>query len=621
MELASPESTTPTWMWTIGYLTVGVITCVGCCSYVLQRRKATAKMKKEKDFIVNQVSHPKFPLLKPGEDNAPILTGVRVVELATVVAGPSAARCLADHGAEVIKVETSNGDMWRNYLKVIEKKRFVKGGNYVSSFEHVNFNKSSIVLDVSKGPKQVAQLHELLSKADVFITNVRLPSLQKLGLDYCSIKNTHPHLIYGHLSAWGLVGPGRSDPGYDFGAFWSRTGMSTLMNGPGTYSQYPGAFGDTITGLNLVSGILIQLRRRLQNGGIGSLVETSLLRTGMWVNAPMILREVDTKGGSGTDIPAYRQANSREHCSPSTMTTPFNEKVVKNVQSGEGKKVGVNSNCGVKAFEVYDQYVTKDRIRFALLELGTPKYMLEASKRLQNAIDEIVEKNPIPVNPIVRRSSSSSSSNDGDMDDDIPSFRLCCLNYNYDTIDEMLTKHNISHMKTFDYMSATTQRDLPEHNMASLIKLPLAMNISESFVHSDLPPDVKIWCRSPFDFSCSDQHSKIHRRAPELGAHTVAILEKKEAFVKRPTNHPSCLPKVSANDVETIEASADRKYVPPLSDVIMIELSTMGPAVSAAGCLVGDEGGRVIQIIVEYTDDIVGGGNEDQGKRKKSYVL
>ena len=192
--------------------------------------------------------------------------------------------------------------MWRKYLKIIEKKR----KTFVSSFEHVNFNKSSVVLDLSKGPEQLAQIKSLLASADVFVTNVRLPSLQKLGLDYASLKDTHPHLVYGHLTAWGMVGPGRGDPGYDFGAFWSRTGMSTLMNGPGTYSQYLGAFGDTITGMNLVGGILTCLRNKLKNGGFGALVETSLLRTGMWVNAPMILRQVATKGASGEELPEYR---------------------------------------------------------------------------------------------------------------------------------------------------------------------------------------------------------------------------------------------------------------------------------------------------------------------------
>jgi crotonobetainyl-CoA:carnitine CoA-transferase CaiB-like acyl-CoA transferase len=88
--------------------------------------------------------------------------------------------------------------MWRKYLKIIEKER----KTFVSSFEHVNFNKSSVVLDLTKGPEAIAKMLKLISEADVFITNVRLPALQKLGLDYASIKDSHPHIVYGHLSAW-----------------------------------------------------------------------------------------------------------------------------------------------------------------------------------------------------------------------------------------------------------------------------------------------------------------------------------------------------------------------------------------------------------------------------------
>ena len=375
--LTNPDTTS--YLYVLGCVTVGVITCVSCCSYLLKRRKRTAALKQQQDYLDLQTKHPTFPMRTPGA-GAPILTGVRVIELATVVAGPSAARCLADHGAEVIKIEAPSGDMWRKYLKIIEKKR----KTFVSSFEHVNFNKSSVVLDLAKGPEQLAQIKRLLASADVFVTNVRLPSLQKLGLDYASLKDTHPHLVYGHLSAWGLVGPGRGDPGYDFGAFWSRTGMSTLMNGPGTYSQYPGAFGDTITGMNLVGGILTQLRKKLTNGGFGALVETSLLRTGMWVNAPMILRQVATKGASDEELPEYRAATDRAHCFPATMAAAAAAAAAADTPHPE--------EDGAKPHEVYDQYVTHDQVRFAVLELGSPSFMAHAATRLQQAMNDIVGK-------------------------------------------------------------------------------------------------------------------------------------------------------------------------------------------------------------------------------------
>ena len=309
----------------------------GCCC---QARNARAlKKKRAKAFAALQIDHPShlFPNDNAIGGGAPILKGVRVLELATVVAGPSAGRILAEHGAEVIRVEPPSGDMWRNYLKILEGHR----PTFTSTFEHTSFNKSSVVLDLTT-PNGVAEMKTLMGKADMFITNVRLPALVKLGLDYNSVKNHAPHLVYGHLSAWGLIGPAKGAPGYDFGAFWSQTGMAALNNSQGHFAQYPGAFGgkwgvwllwllllftlvhyfgallwcitlvhhfgasvfvthvlfhracpihsvhpsfphhlrygDTIAGSNLVSGMVSGLRQRFTNGGVGCYLETSLLR-------------------------------------------------------------------------------------------------------------------------------------------------------------------------------------------------------------------------------------------------------------------------------------------------------------------------------------------------------
>ena len=178
---------------------------LGCCcnSRSIQKKKE----QRQQAFEDLQTRHPLFPSVPPGS-GAAILTGVRVLELATVVAGPSAGRLLADHGCEVIRVESKKGDMWRNYLKILERTR----KTFTTTFEHTSFNKSCVVLDL-KSKADLLKMKKLMSKADIFITNVRLPGLQKLGLDYASIKDEMPHLIYGHLTAWGLVGPARGDPG------------------------------------------------------------------------------------------------------------------------------------------------------------------------------------------------------------------------------------------------------------------------------------------------------------------------------------------------------------------------------------------------------------------------
>ena len=86
---------------------------------------------------------------------------------------PSCGRILADHGAEVVRVEPPSGDMWRNYLKILERER----PTFVSTFEHTSFNKSSVTIDYTT-EAGLAQLKSLIAGCDVFITNVRLPPLQ-----------------------------------------------------------------------------------------------------------------------------------------------------------------------------------------------------------------------------------------------------------------------------------------------------------------------------------------------------------------------------------------------------------------------------------------------------------
>ena len=179
----------------------GAIVATCGAIHILKSRKIKGKKKKEETFKANQVEHPSFPHVAPGK-GAPLLTGVRVVELATVVAGPSAGRIFADHGAEVVRVEAPSGDPWRRQFKnVFERDR----KSFVSSFEHVNFNKSCVMIDITT-VDGLRQIKELIAEADVFITNVRLPALQRRGLDYASIKDEFPHIVYAQLSAWGLVG-------------------------------------------------------------------------------------------------------------------------------------------------------------------------------------------------------------------------------------------------------------------------------------------------------------------------------------------------------------------------------------------------------------------------------
>jgi crotonobetainyl-CoA:carnitine CoA-transferase CaiB-like acyl-CoA transferase len=201
------------------------------------------------------------------------LEGVKVVELAIMVAAPSCGCVLADWGAEVVKVETQDGDPMRHhYLPMSE---------YSPPFELDNRGKRSIVLDLKK-PTCLGVFHRLLAEADVFLTNVHYDSLQGMGLDYESLRERYPRLIYCHVSGYGLRGEERDRPAYDVGAYWSRTGFAHMYTSPGYHPPiHRGGVGDHPTGAIAAAGVCAALFAR-ERTGRGQLVETSLVRTGAY---------------------------------------------------------------------------------------------------------------------------------------------------------------------------------------------------------------------------------------------------------------------------------------------------------------------------------------------------
>jgi len=136
------------------------------------------------------------------------LDGIRVVDLTTVVVGPTATLFLADYGAEIIKVEAPGGDL----LRTLGGRS--KSGQLSGKFTHFNRNKRSIVLDLKQEQAQAA-LHKLLATADVFIANIRPAALERLGLGPDSLRKAHPKLIVCNLMGFGRAGRYRDRPAYD----------------------------------------------------------------------------------------------------------------------------------------------------------------------------------------------------------------------------------------------------------------------------------------------------------------------------------------------------------------------------------------------------------------------
>ncbi len=204
-----------------------------------------------------------------------LLEGLKVVEMATWVAGPGCAAIMADWGAEVIKVEGAGGDPTRGFYPDTAE----SPGNPVFAME--NRGKRGIVLNTATSEGRAA-LIAVLRDADIFITNLRPGALKRAALDHDSLRTELPKLIYASISGYGLQGPDADLPAFDITGFWSRGGIAaaTIPPDQSPFPCRPG-FGDHMTALATLSGVLAALHERATTGR-GRLVETSLLRTGAY---------------------------------------------------------------------------------------------------------------------------------------------------------------------------------------------------------------------------------------------------------------------------------------------------------------------------------------------------
>lgn len=205
-----------------------------------------------------------------------MLEGLRIVELATYIAAPGAAGIMADWGAQVIKIEAPAGDPIRRFFDGLGSDQSVN-----PVFELDNRGKRGVVLDIAKPEGREAAL-KLIATADVFLTNVRPGALKRAGLDHDTLMVLQPQLIYCSLTGYGLEGPDADKAGMDVASFWSRSGVGSVT-APKGVEPFPirTGMGDHITSLAIVSAIMAAVYER-QNTGKGRLVETSLLRTGVY---------------------------------------------------------------------------------------------------------------------------------------------------------------------------------------------------------------------------------------------------------------------------------------------------------------------------------------------------
>jgi len=200
------------------------------------------------------------------------LAGVRVVELARILAGPWAGQTLADLGAEVIKVESPAGDDTRNWGPPFIDR---SGDRSAAYFHGCNRGKASIAVDFRTDAGQ-ARVRDLVRDADILIENFKVGGLAKYGLDYDSLSALNPGLIYCSITGFGQNGPYAHRAGYDY-IIQGMSGFMSITGAPDGQPQRAGvAVTDLFTGLYSVAGILAALHQRAQTGR-GQHIDMALL--------------------------------------------------------------------------------------------------------------------------------------------------------------------------------------------------------------------------------------------------------------------------------------------------------------------------------------------------------
>jgi len=213
------------------------------------------------------------------------LAGLKVVELARILAGPWAGQVLADLGAEVVKVESPAGDDTRSWGPP-----FVAdpdGGRSAAYYHACNRGKRSVIADFTTAEGQAA-VRALVADADVLIENFKVGGLAKYGLDYASLSALNPRLVYCSITGFGQTGPYAARAGYDF-IVQGMGGIMSLTGEPDGAPQKIGvAFADIMTGLYAVIAIQAALQMR-ERTGRGQQIDMALLdtMTGVLANQAM----------------------------------------------------------------------------------------------------------------------------------------------------------------------------------------------------------------------------------------------------------------------------------------------------------------------------------------------
>lgn len=198
--------------------------------------------------------------------------------MSTYAAAPACCRMLAEWGADVVKVESFAGDIYR-YFGLVLKAVAREDENAI--FEVDNAYKRGVCIDL-KNPDGREVMARLLESADVLVTNLRARALENLGLTYEALAARYPRLVYGYINGYGDKGPIADRPGFDLTAYWARGGIMGNLGEPDAPPLSAAAgFGDHPSGLFLAGGIAAALVGR-ERTGKGDKVEVALYHAAIW---------------------------------------------------------------------------------------------------------------------------------------------------------------------------------------------------------------------------------------------------------------------------------------------------------------------------------------------------
>ena len=217
-------------------------------------------------------------------DGQRVFSGLKVLDLASYIAGPAATTILADFGADVIKIEPpGTGDVYRFFSAMPPNP--VANTNY--AWQLTNRNKRSIALDLkSSEAKEV--LTRLVQWTDVVVVNFPPRVKAALGVSYEALSPLNPKLIYADITGYGSEGPDADTPGFDVTAYWARSGLMEVTHDAGSPPTLPiPGIGDHATATTLYAAIVTALYTRTRTGK-GSHVSTSLIANGIWAAAAWV---------------------------------------------------------------------------------------------------------------------------------------------------------------------------------------------------------------------------------------------------------------------------------------------------------------------------------------------